>query len=155
MSRVKIANLNLTLPEDKLYDPENYIHYIEILPKSPDHQTLIITHGYGVGAASFFRMFADLAEHFHIIAFDLMGMGCSGRPPFTCATPEEAEEFFLVPMRRFIQKLELKRKYVLAGHSLGAFLSTIYALRFREEISQLILLSPVGVPERPADLTDE
>jgi pimeloyl-ACP methyl ester carboxylesterase len=37
----------------------------------------------------------------------------------------------------------------LVGHSLGAYLSTAYALRYPTRVHQLILLSPAGVPRDP------
>ena len=37
----------------------------------------------------------------------------------------------------------------MAGHSMGGYVSTCYALRYPEEIHKLLLLSPVGVPEKP------
>ena len=35
------------------------------------------------------------------------------------------------------------------GHSLGAFVSVHYAITFPNRVNQLILASPVGVPESP------
>ena len=45
--------------------------------------------------------------------------------------------------------------YVLVGHSLGGYLSAQYNLRFPEKMTKLILLSPVGVPQRPEGFTIE
>lgn len=43
----------------------------------------------------------------------------------------------------------LKSKFYLAGHSLGGYVSAVYAMQFPEDLIKLILLSPVGLPERP------
>ena len=37
----------------------------------------------------------------------------------------------------------------LVGHSLGAYLSVVYALRWPERVERLVLLSPAGVPRDP------
>jgi len=38
-------------------------------------------------------------------------------------------------------------KMALIGHSLGAYLSAAYALRYPDRVSRLILISPCGVPQ--------
>lgn len=45
-------------------------------------------------------------------------------------------------------------KIVLVGHSLGGFLSACYALKYPERVEKLILVSPVGLPEKPDDFED-
>lgn len=47
------------------------------------------------------------------------------------------------------------KKYYVAGHSLGGYLSSVYALEYQHEIIKLILLSPVGIPEKPEDYSYE
>lgn len=49
-----------------------------------------------------------------------------------------------------MKKLEVNfENYFLVGHSLGGYLSTCYALKHPEDIRRVVLLSPVGLPERP------
>jgi pimeloyl-ACP methyl ester carboxylesterase len=43
------------------------------------------------------------------------------------------------------EKMNLE-KMTLVGHSLGGYLSAVYALRYPERVERLILLSPAGVP---------
>jgi len=40
----------------------------------------------------------------------------------------------------------------LCGHSFGGYIATVFALRYPENISKLLLLSPVGVPEKLEDV---
>ena len=40
-------------------------------------------------------------------------------------------------------------KIVLSGHSFGGYIAVAYAERYPERIDQLILLSPIGVPDLP------
>ena len=114
-------------------------------------------HGYGAGGLLFYRILKDLSQYFHIFVLDLLGMGSSGRPPYTCKSVEKAEDFFIDSIRQWKVKLwEEKgysedKKYYLAGHSLGGYLSSVYALKYESEIIKLILLSPVGIPEKPAN----
>lgn len=139
-------------------ESENYLHCIEIKRKDikKDLPTLVLTHGYGAGIGIFYRVLFDLAEYFHVYAVDLLGMGASGRPTFTATNVSDAEDFFVEPLRIFIDKMGITGEYYLAGHSLGGYLVTVFALRYPERIIQLILLSPVGIPEKPSTFnTDE
>lgn len=105
----------------------------------------------------FYRILKDLAQYFHVFVLDLLGMGASGRPPYECKSVDQAEHFFVESIRQWklslFQELGIctDRKYYLAGHSLGGYLSSVYAIKYQREIEKLILLSPVGIPEKPSD----
>ncbi|KAG8702038.1 hypothetical protein FRC08_003736 [Ceratobasidium sp. 394] len=83
-------------------------------------------------------------------------MGRSARVPFKVHAKREdidgrvneAESFFLDALEEWRQKMGIE-KMSLIGHSLGAYLSTAYALRYPDRVNQLILLSPAGVPRDP------
>ena len=40
-------------------------------------------------------------------------------------------------------------EYFLLGHGAGAYIAAQYALRFPKKIKKLILMSPVGIPNKP------
>ena len=54
-------------------------------------------------------------------------------------------------MKKWKEKIGIVGKYFLTGHSLGGYISSIYAMRYPEEIKKLLLLSPVGLPHKPED----
>jgi cardiolipin-specific phospholipase len=104
-----------------------------------------------------------------VIAVDWLGMGCSSRTStrvsrlsvFTqmrnCSNKEEQEKLIATQVtNEFIDSLEELRKtekiedFILAGHSLGGYLSGKYALKYPKDVKGLILISPVGIPEQPA-----
>lgn len=61
--------------------------------------------------------------------------------------PEEAISFFLDAFEEWRERAGLE-KFVLMGHSMGGYLSAIYALRNPHRVQKLILASPVGLPEQ-------
>lgn len=112
---------------------------------------MVLTHGYGAGGAIFYRVLNDLSDYFHLYVIDLLGMGASGRPKYHPTDVDTAEDFFVDSMKIWRERMDIKEKYYLAGHSLGGYVSAVYAMRYPEEIQKLMLLSPVGVPEKPQD----
>lgn len=50
---------------------------------------------------------------------------------------------------------QLQEKFYLAGHSLGGYVSSVYALHYPYDIEKLLLLSPVGIPERPDNFSHQ
>jgi cardiolipin-specific phospholipase len=95
-------------------------------------------------------------------------MGRSARVPFTVKAPKhdipgrvsQAESFFVDSLEEWRQKMGLE-KMTLIGHSLGAYFSVVYALKYPTRVNKLILLSPAGVPRNTdtslpeRELTDE
>ena len=60
----------------------------------------------------------------------------------------EAEAFFVDSLEEWREKMKLE-KMTLVGHSLGAYMSVAYALKYPTRVSRLVLLSPAGVPRDP------
>ncbi len=56
---------------------------------------MVIVHGYGGSNMIFYKIFKYLSEKFHVIAFDIIGMGASSRPKFKIKEPAEAEDFLV------------------------------------------------------------
>lgn len=95
-------------------------------------------------------------NHTSVYALDWLGMGRSARPSFSvkasrkdvAARVGEAESFFVDSLEDWRTKMGLD-KMTLIGHSLGAYLSVVYALKHPQRVDKLILLSPAGVPRGP------
>merc|ERR1712093_738749 len=89
-----------------------------------------------------------LSEDYKVLAFDWLGCGGSARPKFNAESTEDAENFFLESFESWRKEMGLDQ-FILIGHSLGGYLSTVYALRYPERVNKLILVSPVGIPRKP------
>jgi len=124
---------------------------------------VVLLHGYGAGAALFYRNLASLSLRGPVHAADWLGAGLSGRPAWRTrwrgwADPSvdprgdgdapsrgEAEAFFLDALGAWQEEMTRRdprmERVVLVGHSLGAYLSTLYALRHPERVEKR---APVG-----------
>lgn len=95
-----------------------------------------------------------------VYALDWLGMGRSARVPFVVKAKRheyeksvhEAESFFVDSLEEWREKMGLE-KMTLVGHSLGAYLSVVYALRYPSRVSKLVLLSPAGMLGDPNSTT--
>ncbi|KAF8897326.1 alpha beta-hydrolase [Infundibulicybe gibba] len=147
-----------------LATPKHYINTLSITSTSPSSTApapAVLLHGYGAGLGFFYQNFPTLAQWAgrygsSVYALDWLGMGRSARVPFTIKARrddvpgrvKEAESFFVESLEEWRTKMGLD-KMTLVGHSLGAYFSVVYALKYPDRVNKLVLLSPAGVPRGP------
>jgi cardiolipin-specific phospholipase len=147
-----------------LSTPKHYLNTLSIKSTSPSSSApppAVLLHGYGAGLGFFYQNLPTLAQWAghrgsSVYALDWLGMGRSARVPFTIKAKKddipgrvrEAESFFVDSLEDWRQKMGLE-KMTLIGHSLGAYFSVVYALRYPTRVQKLVLLSPAGVPRGP------
>jgi pimeloyl-ACP methyl ester carboxylesterase len=124
------------------YLGDNYIHTITI--GSSEKPLLVLLHGYMGNVTVFYRMLKQLSEHFHIRCIDFLGTGMSSRPDFKANTTDTVIEFFVDSVEKWRKALDIKTMH-LAGHSLGGFIATHYALKYPECVHKLSLISPASI----------
>ncbi len=113
---------------------------------------LVMLHGYMNSGAYFYRNLLGLSSYFSTIySLDMLGWGLSSRPAFVTDktkndSVDTAESFFVDSLEAWRAQKNID-KMILAGHSMGGYLSVAYCEKYPERVERLILLSPVGVPE--------
>mmetsp|Transcript_15358 Transcript_15358/g.18630 ORF Transcript_15358/g.18630 Transcript_15358/m.18630 type:complete len:405 (+) Transcript_15358:82-1296(+) len=135
-----------------------HIHTVEFMNEdvdTTDKTPIVLMHGYGAGTGHYYSMLPGIADSWKgkVFSIDSFGSGLSSRPKWTLGVgdkvpAETAESYFVdaIEAWRETQKIE---KMVLFGHSLGGYLSVAYAEKYPQRVEQLILCSPVGIPEKP------
>ncbi|KAF8529215.1 alpha/beta-hydrolase [Hysterangium stoloniferum] len=151
----------------QLSNPAHYINTLSFLPATTANNAppAVLLHGYGAGLGFFFQNLPTLGNWAErrqtpVYALDWLGMGRSARVPFKVRAKKtdiegrvrEAESFFVESLEEWREKMGVE-KMTLIGHSLGAYLSAVYALRYPDRVSRLVLLSPAGVPHDPNGTT--
>lgn len=98
---------------------------------------IVLLHGY-VSALAFWMLNLDeFSAHRPVYAIDLLGFGKSSRPCFS-DDPKEIEEQYVMFLERWRESMNIP-KMILLGHSLGGFISSMYALKHPERVEHLIL----------------
>jgi cardiolipin-specific phospholipase len=151
----------------ELDTPNHYLNTLAITSTSPSPTApppAVLLHGYGAGLGFFVHNFPAVAQwagrrRSSVYALDWLGMGRSARVPFTIKAKRddvagrvsEAESFFVDSLEQWRIKMGLE-KMTLVGHSLGAYFSVVYALKYPTRVNRLVLLSPAGVPHDPDNM---
>lgn len=137
------------------------MHSLRVTGNDPSkHATpLVILHGYMNGALYFYRNVVGLTQHFDTVySVDTLGCGLSTRAPGLLSKIDssvEATEAFFVEALEAWRKANGIDKMVLAGHSMGGYISVAYCERYPHRVEQLVLLSPAGVTrEDPDEIND-
>lgn len=117
-----------------------------------DAPPMVLVHGSGASSKSWDLTAPTLAEHRRVYAMDIRGHGDSVWTP-TYSFEEMADDLL-----QFVDELGLE-DFLLCGHSMGGTISAIFAERYPDRLSGLVLIDsppPDGsgewkVPPRPED----
>ena len=107
-------------------------------------------HGFGCGIPQFYKNFDHLHSNRKLYAIDLPGFARSTRVGFT-PDAEKCEQEFAEYIEKWREGVRLE-KFILLGHSLGAYLSCAYTIRYPDRVRHLILDDPWGFPQRPSEI---
>jgi pimeloyl-ACP methyl ester carboxylesterase len=100
---------------------------------------LLLLHGIGVSSVTWLPVIPALAEHFTVIAPDLLGHGLSDKP-----RADYGIGAYACGMRDLLSVLDVEKATVV-GHSLGGGVAMQFAYQFPERCSRLLLVSSGGV----------
>ena len=110
--------------------------------------TLVLVHGYMCsGTSAWVQWFKYLQPHYRVVTFDNCGWGlntqlqeCSGT-----ASPEAAEQWLMDFMSKSMAALDLPSQFYLIGHSMGGYLSSLYASLHPNRVKALFCVSAAGM----------
>lgn len=96
------------------------------------NKTIVLIHGAGGSSATWFMQLKGLSKRFHIVAMDLNGHGGSQD-----RSEEDIQSAYLEDIEQFVTQYN---DPILGGHSMGGALTQLYALRYPEQLSGIILI---------------
>lgn len=112
---------------------------------------LFMIHGYGGGLGFFLKNFDAILslENWVVHNIDLLGYGCSSRPPFTPSSLESVESWFHDSFHEWLtlKNLDgLADKTLVMAHSMGAYLMATYGINKDPNFCRkLLMVSPGAV----------
>ncbi|MGW0432151.1 alpha/beta fold hydrolase [Micromonospora sp. NPDC003197] len=105
----------------------------------PAKPALVFLHGTGGHWEAFSRIIGPLSEHFHCIAYDMVGNGFSSKPDHPYEIP-----VYVAHLNGVLDHLGVD-KTSLIGSSLGSWVAARFALDHPERTERIVLNSPAGL----------
>ncbi len=107
--------------------------------------SIVLIHGLGDrGARDWDHLIPRLAEHYHVVAFDLPGFGRSSKQN-SLYSPASYAEFVSWVVKNYV-----KGPFVIIGHSLGGAVALRYASTSPAGLQRLVLVDVAGILYRVA-----
>lgn len=107
-------------------------------------QPLILLHGAGAGAVTWYPSIGALSKYFHVIAPDIVGYGESDKPN---ASYDKA--YFAKWLKDFLLALDIPKAHIV-GLSQGGAIALQFVLDNPEMVGKLILVDSGGLGARPS-----
>lgn len=110
--------------------------------------TILLEAGLMSTVLSWSELQQELAGSFRVVSYDRAGLGWSDLGPMPRTAERIVEELHLL-----LKRAAVPPPYVLVGHSFGGLTMPLYAARFPDEVTGMVLLDPVAPAEwnPPAD----
>jgi 2-hydroxymuconate-semialdehyde hydrolase len=105
---------------------------------------VVCLHGAGAGAVTWYPSIAALAEHFHVIAPDIVGYGESDKPTAAYDRP-----FFASWLRDFLTALDISKAHIV-GLSQGGAVALQFALENPDMVERLVLFDSGALGAKPS-----
>jgi len=106
---------------------------------------IVLLHGRGAAATSWFPLLPALGRHRRVVAVDLPGFGHASSAPFPSGAGfEEGLRFFVEPVEELLVREGLGEA-AIAGHSLGGLVAVELALRGRVRPPKIVLIDAMGL----------
>jgi pimeloyl-ACP methyl ester carboxylesterase len=108
------------------------------IAKSGTGPSVVLLHGIATSSESWKYLVPLLKPKYKCVTIDLIGFGQSPKPDWYAYDPDE----HVKNIHYTLKNNNIKKPYVLVGHSMGALIAVRYAAQYKKEVSRLILLSP-------------
>jgi len=99
---------------------------------------ILCIHGITANCRFWDCLASALSPHHRVIAMDLRGRGLSDKPPTGYSIEHHCKDILSLINDRGLERL------VLMGHSLGAFISLVFAAQYPQRVDRLILVDGGG-----------
>lgn len=112
------------------------MHYYEA---GSGTETVVLVHGMGGNGSNWATTIAALSPKYRVIAPDLVGFGKSDKPQIGYR-PATFVDF----LDKFLTEVKIDKAHIV-GHSLGGWVSTLYATTYPNRVSKLVLMDSAGL----------
>lgn len=112
-----------------------------------DGPALVLLHGTAGHLECYAQNLLDLAQHFRVVCYDMVGHGYTDKPNYPYTLPVYADH-----LDNLLRVLGIDKPF-LSGESLGSWVSAWYAAHNPDKVDRIILNTPGNVLMKPEVLT--
>lgn len=117
-------------------------HRLHICCTGEGSPTVVLDSGLPGSSLSWWFVQPEVAKFTHVCSYDRAGMGWSDAGPMPRTSQQIVEE-----LHTLLTNGGIKGRYVLVGHSFGAFTMRLYASTYPEEVAGIVLVDPLHPSE--------
>lgn len=114
------------------------IYYVQAGERHTNRPPLLLIHGFGASTDHWRKNIVGLSSEFEVWAIDLLGFGRSGKPEW-----QYSGDLWRDQLHDFITEV-IGQPVVLAGNSLGGYVSLCVAAQRPESAAGLVLVNSAG-----------
>ncbi|WP_428623921.1 alpha/beta fold hydrolase [Sedimenticola sp.] len=105
---------------------------------------VILLHGAGAGAVTWYPSIGAISKNFHVIAPDIVGYGESDKPDASCDRP-----YFSTWLKEFMVSLNIHKAHIV-GLSQGGAIALQFVLDNPEMVNKLVLVDSGALGAQPS-----
>jgi 2-hydroxymuconate-semialdehyde hydrolase len=105
---------------------------------------VILLHGAGAGAVTWYPSIGTIAQHFQVIAPDIVGYGESDKPEAAYDRP-----YFVRWLNDFFTAMKISKAHII-GLSQGGAIALQFAMDYPDSVAKLVLVDSAGLGPAPA-----
>jgi pimeloyl-ACP methyl ester carboxylesterase len=135
---MQVSPTTTTIPGNHWRWRDQSIYYVKAGKTHPQRPPLLFIHGFGASTDHWRKNVNGLEDEFEVWAIDLLGFGRSAKPSW-----EYSGDLWRDQLHDFIQHV-VGQPVVLAGNSLGGYVSLCVATQRPESAAGLVLINSAG-----------
>lgn len=120
--------------------------YVEYYAPEENKPTIVLLHGLTYTTLQWTKLIKELtAKGYGVVCYDMEGMGQSllKYAPIQAIIPHTSQ---VEDLNSLLRKLKIKKPYHIAGLSYGGGIAFAYAIKYPQNVANLILMSPYTKP---------
>jgi pimeloyl-ACP methyl ester carboxylesterase len=117
-------------------------HRLHLLEKGVGTPTIVLEAGLMSTVLSWSEIQSTLAQSYRVVSYDRAGLGWSDVGPMPRTADRMVEE-----LHTLLERAAIPAPYVLVGHSFGGLTMPLFAARYPEETTGVVLVDPVAPAE--------
>ena len=132
-----------TRRDNRAYPPPGRLvdlgtHRLHLLEAGHGSPTILLEAGLMSTVLSWSKLQRTLAGSFRVVSYDRAGLGWSELGPMPRTADRIVDE-----LHTLLERAAIAPPYVLVGHSFGGLTMPLFAARFPDEVSGMVLVDPV------------